>query len=57
MIETHEEIDEPAKATVYNSGLSQIKKNMNAATIYRVTDIKCGKHFEPAGKYEHKVYS
>ena len=38
-------LDRP-KAMVKNSGLSQIKKkNMNKATVYRVTDIKCGKYF------------
>ena len=35
----------PAKSIVNNSGLSQIKINMNKATIYRVMDIKCGKYF------------
>ena len=35
----------PAKVMVNNSGLSQIKKNMSKATIYKVKDIKCGKYF------------
>ena len=30
----------PAKAMVNTSGLSQIKKNMNMETIYRVMDLK-----------------
>ena len=45
-----------AKAMVNNSGLSQIKKNMNKATVYKVIDIKSGKYFLTAGKYEYKVY-
>ena len=33
------------KAMVNNSGLSQIKKNMNKATMDRVMEIKRGKYF------------
>ena len=47
----------PAKTMVNNSGLSQIKNNMNRETKYRVMDIKCGKYFQTAGKYKYKVYS
>ena len=34
-----------AETMVNNSGRSQIKMNMNNATIYRVMYIKCGKYF------------
>ena len=32
---------------LFYSGLSQIKKNLNKATIYRVMDIKCGNISKP----------
>ena len=37
----------PARAMVNNSGLDQIKNNMNKATIYKVMDIKCEKMSKP----------
>ena len=47
---------EPAQARVYNSGLSQIKNNMNKATTYKMMDNKCGKYFKTAEKYEYNVF-
>ena len=42
---------------VNNSGISQIKKNTNKSTKYRVKKVKCGKLLKTAGKYKYKVYS
>ena len=45
----------PTKAMVNNSELSQIKKNMNKATIFRVMEIKRGNYSKPLENMDIKL--